>query len=93
MHTAPPEFITLAAATRAKGLVDQNSFLVSTAGHILSYQVWRGAKFLRAFNEAQIATHHAARRLKRLFEEIIELHVEKYGFGQLSGIEEQSENG
>ena len=70
-HKAPYAFIKLSAAAWAKGLVDQNPFLLATSEHILSYQVWRGPKFLEAFNRAQIATHRAARYLKARYEKLI----------------------
>ena len=50
---------------------DHTPFLLATSLNILGYQVWRGPQFLEAFNQAQVATHRAARRLKKGYEELI----------------------
>ena len=68
---APYELIKMSAVAWAKGLSDNSPFLLATSVNILSYQVWRGPQFLQAFNQAQVATHRAARRLKQKYEKLI----------------------
>lgn len=70
-HGAPYDFIKMSAVAWAKGVADNNPFLLATGLNILSYQVWRGPQFREAFDQAQVATHRAARRLKKKYEELI----------------------
>ncbi|MDA1129645.1 MAG: hypothetical protein O2913_13265 [Chloroflexi bacterium] len=70
-HSPPHEIIKLAASAMAKGETDNNPFLMQTAENMMSFQIWRGARFLEAFNQAQIANNRSARRLKREYDELV----------------------
>ena len=66
-NTAPLDLIKLAASSYANGLIDDNLFLKKAGRDILRFQVWRGQRFLRAYEIAQVPTHRAAERLKIQF--------------------------
>ena len=58
-HRPPTEIINLAASAKAKGEIDTNPFLMQTAENMMDFQIWRGARFLEAFNQAQIANNRS----------------------------------
>ena len=66
-NTAPLDLIKLAASSYANGLIDDNLFLKKAGRDILRFQVWRGQRFLRAYEIAQVPTHRAAEQLKIQF--------------------------
>lgn len=87
-HPAPYELLRLAARAYAKGDVDSNEFLRNVGRGIMRYQVWRGKRYLDAFNEAQRPTRGARDRRKAQImtevEEVLEIatlreHNEKAG--------------
>ena len=72
VQPAPHELIQFAARNYAIGLVDSNLFMTKVALDLLRYQVWRGPKFLQAFQAAQIPTSNAAKRRRQRTNEELE---------------------
>ena len=91
IHKAPYDFIELAAAAWARGMADRSPFLLTTSLNIISYQVWRGPRFLEAFSQAQVATHRAAKRLKKQYEETIHRYLQLSPEGEFEQNPEKSE--
>jgi len=76
-NSTPYELIKLASVTCAHGIIDNNQFLMKAGRGILSYQIWRGPQYIRAFDQAQVPTHRAVDQAKQQLMDKLQVFLKK----------------